>query len=235
MSDSSASGRLSNRLLLTIAIICGVAAAILILRAPPIRQVEVAAADRTIPARESVSRANLKATKVSLAEYGDKQKTLIPWSMVALVEGRRAKVEIAAGSALDLSAFMSTEAQDGESQKPGVITYLSTQIEGERGDMRAVAIPCDAVNSFNYALEPGDVVDVLQPIKSGLNSTRSLYNRKVLAVGSRTSQGWMTPAADGGRYTSITLLVTRDEADILTQMFSGSFERPFFALHRRVP
>lgn len=92
--------------------------------------------------------------------------------------------------------------------------------------MRALALPVDKVNSFGGLLRPKDHVDILgtfqKPGEGDVETVTLLQNVAVLAVGARLGQG--ASGADEGkkgaaagqsRGTTITVLVTPEESELL--------------------
>lgn len=92
--------------------------------------------------------------------------------------------------------------------------------------MRALALPVDKVNSFGGLLRPKDHVDVLgtfqKPGEGDVETVTLLQNVAVLAVGTKLGSGnsgqddgKKGAAAGQARSTTVTVLVTPEEAELL--------------------
>ncbi len=89
--------------------------------------------------------------------------------------------------------------------------------------MRALALPVDKVNSFGGLLKPKDHVDILgtfqKPGEGDVETVTLLQNVAVLSVGGRLGSGREagsdTGRRSGSRVSTVTVLVTPEEAELL--------------------
>jgi len=118
------------------------------------------------------------------------------------VEGKKTKVRIRANEQVRTNDFMTT----------GEVTTLSYEVPP---GMRAISIAAGEVQAVGTAVKPGDMVDILatfvDPINRQETTKTVLQMIKVLAV----NRGNTDPNSKEGANSSMTLLVTPEQAEQL--------------------
>lgn len=221
---------ISNRTLVGIAVLSGVAATLLILNTPVVQTIEVYQASQGLnPTDLVVVGQNVRTAGISIQEFSAAkgEKALIPASLKVLVDGRHMAKRVNSGQKLTIEdlAPVSGFRKPGSQSDEGYLRLAGLLL----GNERAIAVSSDAITSFGFALEPGDVIDLVRP--GGGGGTVPVYGVRVLAVGARTEHGWVASGPHEEKYTTITLAVDASRAEEIAQFFGTGYDRPKAILH----
>ncbi|MBI4025181.1 MAG: Flp pilus assembly protein CpaB [Verrucomicrobia bacterium] len=215
---------MKEKLILVIAIVCGVAAMLLMqlhinnVRSRLAKQYEmvyVVAAAKELAIGTEIKPGDLGKREVSKKSISSRNIT--PEQM-EMVMGRKLKNTVSIKAPLLWSDIV------GDEQKGGNLAAMVNENE------RAVSIPVDMTSSVTGLIEPNDHVDILGtftfPTSRGdpqldTVTLTILQNVTILATGKDTARTLMDVAMRGGgqrravSYSTVTLLVTPKEAEML--------------------
>lgn len=241
--------QINSKVLMVIALVSAVVASIVIVRLPMVSSVQVCIVSGDLgpgtPLIAAGQSANMTSGTSTLGEL--LSSGLIPATLISAFDGRRVSRRIASGTPLSLNhliapsrktADASNTAEDAP-EAQDVYFMLSRQLSENEC---AIAIPASDLSTLGDALEPGDIVDVLTPGMSveptqarvdSLAPPFAIRNLKVLAVGGRTQDGWVSaPRPDEGSGTLI-LAVPKVLSFRTAQLFSDENAKPQVILHPR--
>jgi pilus assembly protein CpaB len=179
-------------------------------------QVKVVKAARNIPAGTPLNRDHVTIDKVP--------KQFLPHNALLKTD-----VEVYLGQPLKNSVKESSMIVTGDFEVAEVNKDLASKIpEGER----AMAVPVDDISGVSGLLKPGDRVDILGtfPVSgkdqvvpeagrgssNGYMTMTLLQNVTLLAVGKQATRATGQKARRGMGYSSVTMSVTVEEAELLT-------------------
>jgi len=166
----------------------------------PASQRTILVAARTIPAHTAITAAML--TRASRpADAVDPDALVVPASAI----GSTAVNEIPAGSGLTASKL---------------VHYSTAGLDGRvRLGMRAISIALDRVKGVSNLIQAGDLVDVIAATprtnETAPKAVTIIRGARVLSVGQMTEAG-ATPPPEAQTYTTATLEVSANQADLLT-------------------
>ena len=215
--------KISNRLLIILAVVCGLAAVILVAMSPGVAQIQIFEARTTInPGDILGTDGNLRTASVSVRDLQSGDRSLVPVSLGALVEHKRCLKTLKPGDRLTLDAIVPGKNASKEKQTTGQRYFRLSGLLGP--DTCAISVASDAIISVGYALEPGDVIDLLLPRAPGGGGGdvggATFRGLRVIAVGGRTTEGWVTSGRHEEKYDTITLAVPAADAEHLAGTFA---------------
>ena len=166
---------------------------------------------RNMAAGEEITEADIARLEIQRSANLPYAMREIPWSQSASVIGRKLETSVSAGTPLlatDLKAL---------SQRQGFNGII-------RPGMRAISIAVDNVGSVSNLVMPNDNVDIIGtfhfPDVKGDASLDTvtltiLQNVKILAVGNRWGNRYLSPDEPRSAYGTVTILVWPEEVEML--------------------